>query len=109
MYQYVRVPFGFKTAGSGFIREFTLALLSEVIIIDIFQIHRKFDEIASDCESEITFIAEINIQKQTATYVDDCAIGTPTFEQHILVLQIVFSKLMANGFTINLKNLISIN
>ena len=42
MYQYVTVPFGIKTAGSIFIRAFTIALISEVRIIDIFQTNPEF-------------------------------------------------------------------
>ena len=74
MYQFTRVPFGLKVAGSAFIRALSKAL-----------------EDGSE-----------RLCRALRIYVDDMLIGTDTFENHILVLEELFAKLIKFNFTLNL-------
>ena len=74
MYQFTRVPFGLKVAGSAFIRTLNKAL---------------------ECGSD-------KLRKALRIYVDDLLIGTDTFENHIVVLTELFSLLLRFNFTLNL-------
>jgi hypothetical protein len=70
VYQYKRVPYGFKNSLSAFIRAFKLAL-------------------GSDSESYVVF------------YADNILVHSQTFEEHLVHLDTVISKLTKAGFTLN--------
>ena len=74
MYQFTRVPFGLKVAGSAFIRASSTALEG----------------------------GSAKLRKALKMYIDDLLIGTDTFENHIGVLKELFSILMKYNFTLNL-------
>lgn len=75
VYQWVRVPYGLKTAGSALIRALRLAV--------------------QQCPDEL--------QKSLLKYVDDSLMGSPCFDEHLQVLEELFDKLIEYNFTINLK------
>ena len=100
MYQFTRVPFGLKTAGSAFIRALSIALESNVTIINVIEKYKYVDE--EDVEENITS-EKVEMHRDTSTYIDDCAIATRPFTKHLIVLQTIFSKLMFNNFTIKLR------
>lgn len=72
LYQFRRVPFGLKTAGSGIIRAVSLAFGNE------------FNDF-------------------TTIYVDDVLITSKTFSEHLVHLDLVFKRIIANGFTLKLS------
>ena len=75
MYQFTRVPFGLKVAGSAFIRALNKTL--------------------ENCSA--------TLRKSLRYYIDDLLIGTDTFENHIIVLKELFSTLLKHNFTLNLS------
>lgn len=75
VYQWIRVPYGLKTAGSALIRALQLA---------------------------IQYCSE-RLQKSLRKYVDDLLIGSSNFDEHLQVLSELFDKLIEYNFTINLK------
>ena len=75
MYQFTRMPFGLKVAGSAFIRALNKTL-----------------ENGSDM-----------LRKSLRYYIDDLLIGTDTFNNHIIVLTELFSTLLKFNFTLNLN------
>lgn len=98
MYQWVRVPFGIKTAGSALIRAFTIALQTPLPYD--FKFLTTFEK--NDEREDLALEKPFEIEKNSITYVDDTAIATKTFKRHIQILQIIFSKLMQNNFTIKI-------
>ena len=74
MYQFTRVPFGLKIAGSAFIRALKNAW-------------NKGSE---------------RLKRALRTYIDDLVIGTSTFTEHVLVLKELFEILIQYNFTINI-------
>ena len=75
MYQFIRVPFGLKSAGSALIRALKNALKK----------------------------ASWRLRKAFRLYIDDGVLGTETFEEHLQLLAELFSLLLEFNFTINLK------
>ena len=100
MYQFTRVPFGLKTAGSAFIRALNIAFETKINVINLNEII-GYENVESEDENEI--IDSDNFGKQISTYIDDTAIATRTFLGHIKVIVIVFLKLVINNFTIRLE------
>ena len=74
MYQFTRIPFGLKVAGSAFIRALNKALEN----------------------------GSIKLRKSFRYYIDDLLVGTDTFENHLIVLEELFSILLKFNFTLNL-------
>ena len=75
MYQFTRVPFGLKVAGSAFIRAINKAL--------------------ENCS--------VRLRQSLRYYIDDLLVGTDTFENHLIVLEELFSILLKCNFTLNLS------
>ena len=75
MYQFKRVPFGIKTAGSAFIRMLKNALTSGSKLL----------------------------MKSLQQYIDDLLLGNATFEEHLQVLDELFSILNKFNFTLNIS------
>ena len=75
IYQFTRVPFGLKTAGSAFIRALKNAL---------------------KCGSE-------KMHRAVENYVDDILIGTKSFEEHLLILEEIFTILLKFNFILNIE------
>ena len=100
MYQLTRVPFGLKTAGSAFIRALSIALESNVRIINVVEKYKYVDD--EDVEESSTY-EKVDMYKDTCTYIDDCAIATKSFSKHVIMLQTIFSKLILNKFKIKFK------
>ena len=75
MYQFTRVPFGLKVAGSAFIRA-----LSKAVENGSEKLHRAL-----------------------RMYIDDMLIGTETIESHMEVLEELFSILIKFNFTLNVS------
>lgn len=98
-YQWCRVPFGLKTAGSAFIRAFNMAIENNIQNVDLSRLHIPScidDE--SDREP-----SDNNIKNEIANYIDDSAIATKSFIRHIKVLFILFTILLENNFTLRLE------
>ena len=100
MYQFTRVPFGLKTAGSAFIRALSIALESNVTVINVISKYQYIDE---EDANDGTAYAKVDLNKDTSVYIDDCAVATNSFIRHLTVLQTIFSKLMFKNFTIKLQ------
>ena len=75
MYHFCRVPFGLKVAGSAFIRTLKNALMT----------------------------GSERLQKSIRTYIDDLLIGSETFNEHVCILNELFTILINFNFTINFK------
>ena len=75
MYQFTRVPFGLKVAGSAFIRAINKALENY----------------------------SVKLRKSLRYYIDDLLVRTDTFENHLIVLDELFSILLKFNFTLNLS------
>ena len=97
MYQFTRVPFGLKTAGCAFIRALSIANECN-ITVDEFPI--ELNDVKHEYDDEI--IIANNINNNISTYIDDTAIATKSFKNHIKILNILFAKLLYNNFTIRL-------
>ena len=102
MYQFTRVPFGLKNAGSAFIRA-----LKSAFEYDVPCQTNIWNEL--ECKNEnlninkLNTIAQYDIRNEVSTYIDDSVIATKTFERHVEVLYITFSKLLAHNFTIKFE------
>ena len=100
LYQFVRVPFGVKTAGSAFIRALGMAFEKG---ITNFNYEVKLDDSKKECRNEGMQVLLNNLQTRMSNYIDDIVIGTETFEGHIRMLQIIFEIIIENNLTLNFK------
>ena len=103
MYEFIRVPFGIKTAECAFIRTLKIAYESKIE-----QCHFKFKNYYQESMDESTDqkegMSSEMIHNNTSTYIDDIAIASRSFKKHIHVLNIIFTKLLNSNFTIRLEN-----
>ena len=100
LYQFVRVSFGVKTAGSAFIRSLGIAFEKRIFN---FKNEINDDDIGEECLDESTQTLIQNIETKMSNYIDDIVIGTKTFKGHMRMLQIIFEILRENNLTIKLK------
>ena len=102
MYQFCRVPFGLKTAGSAFIRTFSMALESSVNVNKYCE--RDIENKESDDDVSAVLVNKNEIKEtEISTYIDDTVIASRTFNRHIKILKIIFMKLLINNFTLRLE------
>ena len=100
MYQFKRVPFGLKTAGCAFIRALKIAFETNMEGY-YFNLENESSDISLVEQNELT--DGVYIEKNTSTYIDDIAVASQTFKKHIHTLNIIFTKLLINNFTIKLE------
>ena len=91
MYQFCRVPFELKTAGSVFIRAFSMVLESPVNVNKYCEQDIENKESDDDVSTVLVNKNEIK-ETEISTYIDNTVIASRTFSRHIQILKIIFMK-----------------